>query len=147
MNYTEATVGRIFILRLEHGDTLPDTIETFAQGKDLKSAVVWFIGGADKDSRVIVGPQDGSAPKPIPVISCLPDVSEALAVGTIFTNEANIPKLHMHSAFGRGSETISGCTRAGVNIWQIGEAVILELMNSSAHRRIDPQTGFELLEV
>ncbi|EGW37165.1 hypothetical protein [Desulfosporosinus sp. OT] len=30
MKYSEANLGRIFILRLEHGDRIPDTIENFA---------------------------------------------------------------------------------------------------------------------
>ncbi|RJX22504.1 MAG: DUF296 domain-containing protein, partial [Ammonifex sp.] len=41
----------------------------------------------------------------------------------------------------------TGCTREGVTIWHIGEVIILELINSSAQRKIDPTTGFELLEV
>ena len=31
------------------------------------------------------------------------------------------PKLHMHSAFGRNEQTVTGCTKEGVTIWQSGE--------------------------
>jgi uncharacterized protein len=147
MKYTEANVGRIFILRLEHGDQIPHVIEDFAQRKNIASGVVWFIGAADKESKVVVGPEDSSDSRLIPAIAYLPDVSEAIGVGTIFTNESQVPKLHLHSAFGRGTSTISGCTREGVHIWHIGEVIILELVNSTARRKIDPKTGFELLEV
>ncbi|MCK8825413.1 PPC domain-containing DNA-binding protein [Fuchsiella alkaliacetigena] len=147
MEYTEAEIGRIFILRLEDGDRLPEAIENFAVNKDIESATVLFIGGADKGSQVIAGPDDGEAAEPLPMVGSLPGVSEAVGVGTIFTNEEDEPKLHLHSAFGREAKTITGCTRAGVDIWHIGEVVIWELKNHSACRKIDAETGFELLEV
>jgi predicted DNA-binding protein with PD1-like motif len=147
MKYTEANIGRIFILRLEHGDRIPQVIEDLAKQKNISSATVLFMGGAAGGSKVIIGPQDGAAAKPIPVVTSLPDACEAVGVGTIFTNESNIPKLHLHAGFGRTGTAIIGCTREGVDIWHIGEVVILELVNHSAQRKIDPKTGFELLEV
>lgn len=147
MKYSQATLGRVFILRLEDRDRIPDVIEDFAQAQQINSATVLFLGGADQDSKVVVGPADGAVPKPVPMVTTLSGAGEALGVGTIFTNEAGNPKLHLHSAFGRQEQTITGCTREGVDIWKIGEVVITELLNSSAQRRIDPKTGFELLEV
>jgi predicted DNA-binding protein with PD1-like motif len=147
MKYTEATIGRLFILRLEHGDRIPRVVEDFAAQKNIASATVLFLGGADAGSKVVVGPKEGKAAKPVPVVSTLPDASEAIGVGTIFMNEAKVPKLHLHAAFGRADTTITGCTREGVDIWHIGEVVILELTNNAAQRKIDPNTGFELLEV
>ncbi len=147
MKYTEAGLGRIFILRLEHGDKIPDTIEEFAEKQKVDGALVFFLGGAEKDSRVVVGPKDGKEAKPVPMVTALKDVSEALGVGTLFLNQQRKPKLHLHSAFGREMDTVTGCTRQGVEVWQIGEAVILEMTNSSACRKVDPITGFELLEV
>lgn len=147
MRYTEASLGRIFVLRLEHGDRLPDTIEEFAKSHGIASATVLFIGGSDQNSKVVVGPEDGTVKKPVPTIVSLPGVSEAVGIGTIFMNEGGIPKLHLHSAFGRINHTVTGCTREGVTIWHIGEIIILELTNCSAQRKIDTTTGFELLEV
>lgn len=148
MEYTEASIGRIFILRLENGDQIPETIEKFAETKEISSATVLFIGGADKEGEVAVGPKDGSAEQPIPDTQKLSGVSEAIGAGTIFTNEDELPKLHLHSAFGRKDKTITGCTKAGgIDIWNIGEVIILELKNHSARRKIDPETGFELLEL
>jgi predicted DNA-binding protein with PD1-like motif len=147
MKYTEANIGRIFILRLEHGDRIPQVIEDLAKQKNIASATVLFMGGAAGGSKVIVGPQDGAEAKPVPVVTALSDACEAVGVGTIFTNEAGLAKLHLHAAFGRTDTAIVGCTREGVEIWHIGEVVILELLNHSAERKIDPKTGFELLEV
>ena len=147
MKYSEANLGRVFILRLEHGDLLPNTIEGFAAEQRITSAVVMFLGGAEQDSKIVVGPEDGRSEKPVPTVVNLTGVSEAVGVGTIFLNDDQVPKLHLHSAFGRGRDTVTGCTREGVSIWHIGEVIILELLNSTAQRRINPGNGFELLEV
>jgi predicted DNA-binding protein with PD1-like motif len=132
---------------LEHGDRLPDVIEEFAASQGIEAGAVLFIGGAEQDSRVVVGPADGAAAKPVPMVVGLPGVCEAAGVGTIFLNEDGIPKLHLHSAFGRKENTITGCTREGVTVWHIGEVIILELANAAARRKVNPATGFELLEV
>jgi predicted DNA-binding protein with PD1-like motif len=147
MKYSEAKLGRIFILRLEHGDKIPDVIEEFAADQQIKSAIIHFLGGADTNSKVVVGPEDGTAPKPRPMVTELLGTSEAIGMGTLFINEEGIPKLHLHSAFGRSRETVTGCTREGVMVWHIGEVVIFELLNTTAKRKTDPGTGFELLEI
>ena len=55
--------------------------------------------------------------------------------------------LHLHAAFGRDDRVTAGCIRAGVTTWVVGEAVVIELVGSEARRRVDPATGFDLLEV
>ncbi len=147
MKYSEARLGRIFLLRLEHGDTIPGVIEEFAREHHIKAAVVHFLGGADTGSKVIVGPEDGRAPKPRPVVAQLPGTSEAVGTGTLFLNEEGIPRLHLHAAFGCGRDTTTGCTREGVQVWQIGEGIIMELLDAKAGRKKDAATGFELLEM
>jgi predicted DNA-binding protein with PD1-like motif len=147
MKYSEAELGRIFILRLEHGDRIPDVIEGFAAEKEIRSAVVHFLGGADTGSKVVVGPEDGKAFKPRPIVTELSGTCEALSLGTLFVNDKGTPKLHMHAAFGRKGRTVTGCTREGVLVWHIGEAVIFELLNTTAARKTDPGTGFEMLEM
>jgi predicted DNA-binding protein with PD1-like motif len=146
MNYTEAKLGRIFILRLHHNETLHEVIEKFATQKRFQSALCFFLGGAQDQSKVVVGPKDGDAMPPIPMFTLLQGVHEGCGVGTIFTDEAGVPKLHMHASFGRKESAITGCVRMGVDIWQIGEVVILELAGSTAKRAVNKETGFELLE-
>ena len=145
MKFSQASQGRIFILRLEDNDQIPEVIEQFAVAQKLEAGLVFFLGGARQGSKVVVGPEDSTAPKPQPMVVDLPDASEAAGVGTLFINEAGTPKLHLHAAFGRKDSTITGCTREGVDIWHIGEVVILELLDTKASRKVDPGTGFELL--
>lgn len=147
MNYTEAKLERIFILRLHQGERLHEVIEKFATQKQVKSALCFFLGGAEDKSKVVVGPKDGKALPPEPMVTLLRGVHEACGVGTIFTDEQGKPELHMHASFGRNDTAVTGCVRMGVDVWQIGEVVILELAGSSAKRAKDKDTGFEFLEI
>ncbi len=147
MNYTEAKLGRIFILRLNHGERLHEVIEKFAAEKQVSGALCFFLGGAEDKSKVVVGPKDGTALPPEPMVTLLKGVHEACGVGTIFADEQGKPKLHMHASFGRNDTAVTGCVRMGVDVWQIGEVVILELAGSSAKRAKNKDTGFEFLEI
>jgi predicted DNA-binding protein with PD1-like motif len=68
-------------------------------------------------------------------------------VGTLFPDEQGQAVLHLHAAFGRDDRATAGCIRRGVTTWVIGEVVVIELTGSDAVRRVDPVTGFELLEL
>jgi len=147
LQFTEAKLGRVFVLRLHDDDHLPDVLELFAKEQNLNSALCFFLGGAKDNSRVVVGPRKGQVVPPEPMITLLDGVHEACGMGTIFVDEAGRPKLHMHASFGRKEETVTGCVRMGVDVWRIGEVVMLELTEIAAHRAIDKETGFEFLEV
>lgn len=147
MDYAEAKLGRIFVLRLYQGERIHEVLEKFASEKQISSALCFFLGGAEDKSKVVVGPKDGAAFPPEPMVTLLKGVHEACGVGTIFADKQGKPKLHMHASFGRDDSAVTGCVRLGVDVWQIGEVVILELAGASARRMKDDETGFELLEV
>ena len=137
MNYTEANLNRIFILRLHNDEILHEVIEKFAAEKQIKSALCFFLGGAQDKSKVVVGPKDGKAMPPEPMIALIKGVHEGMGVGTIFADEEGKPKLHMHASFGRNDNVVTGCVRLGVAVWQIGEIVILTQMRGN-------ETGLKL---
>jgi predicted DNA-binding protein with PD1-like motif len=147
MQFTEAKMGRIFVLRLHDGDHLPDVLESFAADKKVSAALCFFLGGAKENSRVVVGPKDCYSLQPEPMVTLLEGVHEACGVGTIFADEERKPKLHMHTSFGRSENTVTGCVRMGIDVWQIGEVVMLEFTGASAERVKDKGTGFEFLEI
>ncbi len=147
MQYSEASLGRVFVLRLEDGDRLPDTIEQFARDRQLRQGLVFYLGGAGDGSRLVVGPEEGRGDQIIPMVHTLAGAQEVLAVGTIFSNEADQPVMHLHAAVGREGNATVGCTRAGVDVWLVGEVVILEIIGAKAQRRRNQENGFELLEV
>ncbi len=147
MQYTEAKLGRVFVMRLHDGDHLPDVLESFATEKKIQGALCFFLGGVRDKGRVIVGPLDGEVSPPNPMLRLLKGVHEVCGIGTIFVNEKQEPKLHMHASFGRGETVTTGCIREGIDVWQIGEIVVLEITDAATLRRKDKATGFDLLEV
>ncbi|MEI8242358.1 MAG: PPC domain-containing DNA-binding protein [bacterium] len=145
MKYSEAKQGRVFVLRLEDGEILHTTVESFAREHAVKAAGLIVLGGADKESRLVVGPEQGRSTPVVPMERTLGDVGEVAGVGTIFPDSRGQPVLHMHISCGRGAETITGCVRRGVKVWHVMEIVIWELLDSSGRRLPDVATGFELL--
>lgn len=146
MQYTEGQLGRVFAIRLEHGDPMPGSLESFAQEHDVQCGVAVMVGGAEGGSRFVVGPADGAALPPVPMVTALRGVHEAAAVGTLFPNEQGQPVLHMHAAFGRGEEVRSGCIRAGIVTWHVLEIVLIEILGLKATRVFDEATRFGLLQ-
>ncbi len=145
MQYREGQIGRIFALRLEDGDRLPETIENFAREHSLKSGLALYLGGAADGSRMVVGPEAGRGDAVIPMIHVLRGSQEVLAVGTLFPDEAGEPVLHLHAATGREGGAHVGCTRAGVEVWLVGEVLLLEILGTGGVRKKDARTGFQLL--
>ena len=146
MKYTEAQKGRVFILRLEDGEIIHEVIEKFAKEKKVKSAIVSVIGGVDKGSKLVVGPEEGRAEKINPMELVLDDVYETVGVGTIFPNTSGVPVLHMHISCGRKDKSITGCVRRGVKVWHVLEVIIQEITNCESKRILEENTGFELLQ-
>lgn len=140
-------MGRIFVLRLEHGDRLPDVIEIFATDNKILRGMCILVGGIDDGSRIVSGPENGKEIPPRPVLKDILGVHEVLGVGTIFPDAKGHPRLHMHASLGRKEKSRTGCIRPGVNIWQIGEVVILEIRNERLFRKKNKTLGFELLEI
>jgi len=147
MQFTEAKIGRVFVLRLHDGDHLPDVLESFAAQQKVTSAFCFLVGGAKEDSHVVVGPNKGEIAAPEAMITLLRGVHEICGIGTIFVDEKGKPRLHMHASFGRNDNTITGCVRMGVDVWRIGEVILLELIGANALRLRDKATGFEFLEI
>jgi predicted DNA-binding protein with PD1-like motif len=146
MKYSTATLGRVLVVRLEDGDVVHECIEEAARAEGIARAAVIMLGGAGGGSRVVVGPEDGRAQPVVPLQRMLHDVHEMAGAGTIFPDEEGRPVLHLHAAFGRDDQVTAGCIRTGVTTWVVGEAVVIELAASQATRRVDPTTGFEVLD-
>jgi len=147
MKHTQGAIGRIFVLRLEDGDLLNDTLEAFARDEGVKRGLAFYLGGSAEGSKMVVGPDAGRDDAVIALVHVLAGVQEAFAVGTIFPNEAGEPVLHMHAASGREGAATVGCTRAGLQTWLVGEVVLLEITGTEARRELDAGTGFQLLSV
>ena len=142
MKVSQGSLGRVFVVRLEDGDRLPKALEDLAKQKNINAASVILLGGIGR-GQVVVGPKTAELP-PEPMTAELEGVHEIAAVGTIFANTAGQPILHLHAALGRDGRTITGCTRTGLEVWLVAEAIITEITDTTAHRVLDQ--GLELLQ-
>ena len=144
MQAAQGTLGRVFILRLEDGDRIPDCIETFARENAIQGGFCALLGGVGRGA-LVVGPKDGAAETITAMTRAIENVHEAAAVGTLFPNAEGDVKLHMHSALGRDESTLTGCVRLGLDVWKVAEVVIIEITGTGLTRKIDPSLGIELL--
>ncbi len=145
MKYSLAKPGRVFVLRLEDGDVVHETIEAFAREQGIAAASMIILGGADAGSILVTGPEQGRAQPVVPKTKVLDNVHEAAGTGTLFPDESGKPVLHLHMACGRGTSTMTGCVRNGVKVWHVMEVVLYELLDSTGVRKKDVTTGFDLL--
>jgi predicted DNA-binding protein with PD1-like motif len=138
--------GRVFVLRLEDGDVLPDCIEHFALEHEITAAYVVVVGGIG-GGDVVVGPRDSIRMPPEPMLLPIDGAHEVAGVGVIAPDEEGRPVLHIHAALGRSGKTTTGCLRPGVKTWLVGEAIINEVLDVKIMRKKDSMSGFNLLEI
>ncbi len=146
MKASEGKIGRVFVLRLEDGDVVPDCIERFAAENSIKTGHVILIGGIG-GGEVVSGPRKSDEMPPDAMLLPVDGAHEVVSVGIIAADEEGKPVLHLHASLGRAGHTLTGCLRPGVTTWLIGEAVIYEITGSKARRIMDKRSGFGLLEV
>ena len=146
MKYSEGEIGRVFVIRLEDHDRLPGVVESFAAEKGVSRGACILVGGIQGGGKIVAGPIKAETTPIVPMILEITGVHEIIGVGTLFPDEKGKPILHMHASLGRGEGVRTGCIRPGIEVWKVGEVILLEIKGSQAFRKKDPETGFELLE-
>ncbi len=148
MKSAEMALGRIFVLRLETGEVIHETIERFASENGIRCATVSIVGGVYKGSKMVSGPiLPVNGNHIVPYVHSLDAESEVTGFGTIFSDESGDPILHMHGSAGREGGSSTGCFRAGMVAWLVLEVVITELKGATILRKLDSETGFKILSI
>ncbi|MHC4068053.1 MAG: PPC domain-containing DNA-binding protein [Planctomycetota bacterium] len=142
MEYSVGKTGRIIAARLFEGEDLYRSVEQIATKENIKSAAVLITGGFRKAS-IVVGPKQ-EKPKIVGNFKNFDGPGEVLGVGTIYCDDQG-PKLHIHTAIGKGSDTIVGCPRGGAKTFLVLEITIIEIDGLNAERKHDENTGLNLL--
>ena len=145
MKACEGRLGRVFVIRLDDGDVVPDSIERFAEENGVSIAHVILVGGI-RDGEVVVGPRRSEERPPQPMLLPIDGAHEVVGVGVLAPGEGGRPVLHIHAALGRSGKTTSGCLRPGVTIWIVGEVILYEILGAEVVRVRDEESGFALLE-
>ncbi len=144
MDYTQGTLGRVFIARLDNGESIYDAVHEIARRERLMSAAVLAVGGMRR-GKVVTGPESVTG-KIVPHIEEFDDARELVGIGTLFQQEGE-PSLHFHAGIGRGGSALVGCPRVEMSVFLVLEVVIIELLGVEAERRLDPESGVHLLKV
>ena len=144
MEYSVGKAGRIVVVRLSEGDDLYECIESVAKKENIRAAAVFITGGIRK-AKVVVGPKS-EKPKIVPNFKDFAGPGEALGVGTIYWDDEG-PKMHMHTAIGKGEQTVVGCPRGGASVFLVLEVTIIEITGVKAERKLDPDSALKLLKL
>jgi Predicted DNA-binding protein with PD1-like DNA-binding motif len=139
MEYSKGTIGRVFTVRLDQGDDILSELEGLAVAEDIRSAMFMMLG-AVREASLVVGPKTNDVP-PDPQWAKFNDAHEVLGIGNIFREEGK-PKIHLHSAAGRGESIKVGCLRGESEVFMVVEIFIMEISGISANRIFDPKRGF-----
>jgi predicted DNA-binding protein with PD1-like motif len=139
MEYVKGRIGRVFTVRIDHGEDLILELIKLAELEHIESAV-FILLGALKEGKLVTGPKENIRPPEL-IWSGFDDAHEILGVGNIFLEDGK-PKIHMHVGTGRGDSVKLGCLRDESEVFMVVEAFVLELEGISARRITDKKQGF-----
>jgi len=108
MEYAKGRIGRVFTVRVDHGDDLILELIKLAELEKIESAVFMLLG-ALKEGKLVTGPKENRRP-PEPVWSAFNDAHEILGIGDIFQEDGK-PKIHLHAGTAREDSIKLGCLR------------------------------------
>ncbi|MFQ3550264.1 MAG: DUF296 domain-containing protein, partial [Armatimonadota bacterium] len=91
MKYTKGNLGRVFVARLEDGESIYQVVEEIANKENIESACVYAVGGM-RSGKVVCGPQNTTG-KIVPNLECFDDAREMVGFGTVFQQDGK-PSLH-----------------------------------------------------
>ncbi len=141
MQYSEGNLGRVFVLRIDDGEDLIVSLKKFVEAKSVKSCMALFIG-ALKEGRAVTGPEQPTIP-PVPHWEAYRNGWEVFGMATIYPS-ADGPRLHIHSAIGKGREALLGCVRERAGVYLVVEAVLMEFVGLDVRREWDEATELYL---
>jgi len=145
MKASEGRIGRVFVIRLEDGDRVPECIERLATDQGVSVGQAILVGGIG-GGQVVVGPRRSDETPPDPMLLPVDGAHEVVGVGVLAPGEDGKPVLHIHGALGRSGQTMTGCLRPGVTTWLVGEVILYEILGAEAARVRDSKSGLALLQ-
>jgi predicted DNA-binding protein with PD1-like motif len=141
MDYRTGSIGRLFAVRIDHGEDVIAEICKLALKENINSAFFVMLG-AMAEAELVTGPKEKSVP-PTTVWSAFDDAREIIGAGNIFL-ENGAPKVHLHGAAGNSKNMIMGCFRKKAQVFMVVEIFIVE-MDIAAERVFDEKLGASLI--
>jgi predicted DNA-binding protein with PD1-like motif len=143
MDYRTGTVGRVITIRFDEGDDFLGGLTEVIRKEEIRQGWFHVLGGL-REAGVVTGPEKPVMP-PMPVWAELDSVRETLGTGSIFWDEEDEPKIHLHAALGHHGDTLTACVRKGTRVYLVLEVIIFELTGFSANRPWYEPGGFNRL--
>jgi predicted DNA-binding protein with PD1-like motif len=144
MKYREGGIGRVFVVKIEHGDDFLECIKQVATKEMIENACFQMIG-ATQESDSVVGPIGTKIPTESIWKYQRNQGLELVGLGTIFKKD-NIPSIHLHAAIGNAGDVNVGCIRANTKTFIVLEVIIMEITGVDAIRVYDENMGLYLLD-
>jgi hypothetical protein len=141
MQYTEGKFGRVFLVRVDHGEDLLEELRRFVREKGIRTGFIQFLGALSA-GRIVTGPKELILP-PDPSFEQYAGGWEVFGLASITPGETG-PHIHYHASVGRKREVLTGCLREQATAYIIVEAIIVEVTGGTASRTPDGVTGLTL---
>jgi len=142
MEYRTGRVGRVVVIRFDHGDNFLQELTDVIKKENIRSGWFQILGGM-RNADVVIGPEEPIMP-PEPVWREVDEARETLGIGSVFW-DGEEPKIHLHAAMGHHGETLTCCVRKGTRVYLILEVILFEIEGLSASRPWFEKGGFNRL--
>jgi len=139
MDYRVGQVGRVFTVRMDHGEDLIESLKTLASTENIKAATFVLLGAIEA-GNLVVGPKTNERP-PNKMWTDFDEAHEIVGVGNLF-REKDEPVVHLHAGLGRAGESKVGCVRKENKIFMVIEAFVFELTGFEAERVLNEKEGY-----
>jgi predicted DNA-binding protein with PD1-like motif len=143
MDYRTGSVARVFSIRFDDGDDFLGGLTELIKKENIRNGWFHVIGGL-READVVTGPREPVMP-PEPVWREVRDARETLGSGSIYWDENDEPRIHLHVAMGHHGDTITGCLRKGSKTYLLLEVILFEIAGFAASRPWSPEKGFNIV--
>lgn len=143
MEYRSGSMNRVFVVRFDQDDDFLEGLREVVNKEEIKNAWFHCIGGL-AEADVVIGPKEPTMP-PEPIWEKVDSPRELLGTGSIYLDEHDEPKIHLHTALGDHGRSMTVCTRKGTKAYLIIEVYILEITGFTASRPWYAEGGFNRL--
>ncbi len=124
MKYTQGFFGKVFVARLDDGESIEEVVESICIREGLRNAIVFLMGGLRDENR------------------------EGKLLGTGIVLQKN--KKHnfsFHASIGSKDGSFVGQSDPSIQADQIVEAIVIELGGVDAMRAFDEKLGTDVLTI
>lgn len=139
MDYRVGQIGRVFTVRMDHGEDLTESLKMLASKENIQAATFVLLG-AIETGNMVVGPKKNERP-PNKMWTDFDSAHEIVGVGNLFHDRGE-PVIHLHAGLGRAENGLVGCVRKENKIFMVIEAFVFELTGFEAERIWNDTEGY-----